>query len=157
MSFASYQRLHYRPDVLRGFDETSSPLSTVFFSDENVELVNKKLVLEVYKQTGVKIPFQGVERLVIAMRYIHSTYAKHLPTDIRGQVAELDELVVKHILPDVINSVEQIIEYQKVVDGKREFLDTPINVSRRAIDPSDLPADRQIPECVSFSDRDQLM
>lgn len=147
--YATFQRSTMHPDILRGFDESMSTVSQVFFSDENVDLLQKKIILETYRKTSVRIPPQSTDRLVVVMRYVHATYAKHLPDNIRAQITELDNLVVSLVLPDIVTAVEQITEYEKVIGGHREILETPLNVSRRASSENNsLPADRQLPDLV---------
>ena len=118
-------------NVPRGFDQSYSPITDLYFSDENVELLQKKLVLEVFKQTSYRIPFQDKTRLLIAMKYVHNHYAKHLPTGWREQLRELDDTTIRFILPDVITAVELVVAYEETINNPRPLLDPPINVSRR--------------------------
>lgn len=118
-------------DIQRGYDDADSIVSRAFFSDENIELLQKKLVVETFRRTGIKIPFQQPERLTIAMKSIYNLYAKNLPSKYTEQVRELDALVVERVMPDIIVALEQHEAYLRILDGDRPLLEPPINVSNR--------------------------
>ena len=116
--------------LLRGFDKTCSPVTRLFFSPENIEILQKKLVLEVFKRVSVKVPFQSEDRLMIAMKHVHDVYAQHLPCNLKQQVTELDEHLVDWVLPDMITAVEQTIAYEKYITEPRPLLEPPVSVGR---------------------------
>jgi len=104
-------------------------LPNTFFSDENIKLINNKLILEVFKNTNgeYKIKPQSHEQLLIVMRYVFLEYARHLPYDIKGQINELNCRVVNEILPNVITNAQQHIGYLKDIEKIREPLPLPIS------------------------------
>lgn len=118
-------------DILRGMDQSCSPITDLFFSPENVELLQKKIVVEAFKRTSCRIPFQSEDRLLIAMRYVHATYARHLPYEWKRQLLELDTRVIELVLPDIVTAVEQIIAQESLINGSLPLLEPPLNVTRR--------------------------
>lgn len=142
-----YNDTHFRSEGPRGYDENCSQLSLIFFSDDNMDILQKKLILGVYRETGVKIPYQQPERLLIAMRHIYTIYSKELPCMYKEQIRELDNRVIEWILPDVVTAVEQHIAYLRDISGDVPLLEPPINVSRRGRN-SGTPSDRQLPDSV---------
>ena len=88
-------------------------LELVFFSKDNMNIINKQLILAVYKKTNKKflICAQKEENLIIVMRYIFIEYAKNLPYEIPEQITELNCRVVSEILPTVISNVDQKVGY----------------------------------------------
>jgi len=106
-------------------------LETYFFSNENIDLINKQLILSVFKKTNgeFKISTQKNEDLIIVMRYTFIEYAKHLPYDIKNQIKELNTIVVGQILPNVITQITQRKEYLRVISEPREILPLPISES----------------------------
>ena len=104
-------------------------LPNTFFSDENIKLINKKLISEVFKNTNgeYKIKPQSSEQLLIIMRYVFVEYARHLPYDIKGQINELNCRVVNEILPNVITNAQQHIGYLRDIEKIREPLPLPIS------------------------------
>ena len=109
---------------------TSSDLETIFFSDENMNLINNQLIKSVYTNTNntIRISKQSPEKLIIAMRYVYIQYAKNLAYDIYPQVNELNCRVLNEILPDVITNATQKITYLESLTSERKLLPLPENV-----------------------------
>ena len=104
-------------------------LEDIFFSDENIDVINKHLILSVYKKSNgqFKISKQSTEKILIVMRYIFIEYAKHLPYNIDKQIAELNCRVVGDILPQIFTNVRQKIDYLRDIDCPRPQIPLPIN------------------------------
>jgi hypothetical protein len=104
-------------------------LETTFFSDENISLINKQLIMLVFKKSKgqIKISDQSKESLIIVMRYIFIEYAKHLPYNIDKQISELNCRVVGDILPIIFTNVRQRIDYLRDIDCPRPQIPLPIN------------------------------
>ena len=49
-------------------------LKETFFSPENIDIIQKQLVLSVYKQSRILIPFQNYMSLKIIMKYIFNGF-----------------------------------------------------------------------------------
>jgi hypothetical protein len=105
-------------------------LENTFFSDENITLINKQLILTVFKKTNgsYKISNQTTESLTIVMRYVFLEHARHLPYNILEQIRELNLRVVNEIVPIVITQITQRTEYLKTIAEPRNVLPLPINV-----------------------------
>jgi hypothetical protein len=108
---------------------TISDLHETFYSKENIELINKQLILQVYKKTNQTflIKPQCESDLLIIMRYIYLQDAKNLPYDIKSQVKELNCKVVSEILPTVISNVDQKIGYLRDISVQPIGPPLPIN------------------------------
>ena len=106
-------------------------LETFFFSNENIYLINKQLIINVFKKTNgeFKISPQKNEDLIIVMRYTFIEYARHLPYDITNQIRELNSIVIGQILPNIITQITQRKEYLRVINEPRELLPLPISES----------------------------
>ncbi len=107
-------------------------LEETFFSDENISLINKQLIIAVYKKTKgqIKISEQSKESLIIIMRYIYLEYARHLPYDVAGQIKELNCQVIGEILPKIITEATQRIAYLEEINNPRKMIPLPINVHK---------------------------
>jgi hypothetical protein len=107
-------------------------LENTFFSDENISLINKQLIMAVYKKTKgqIKINDQSKESLVIVMRYIYLEYARHLPYDVASQIKELNCQVIGEVLPKIITEVTQRIAYLEEINNPRKIMPLPINVHK---------------------------
>jgi hypothetical protein len=104
-----------------------SILKDFFFSDENIELINKQIVLTIWKKTNktYKIGFQNKDNLLIIMQYIFLENAKHLPYNIKNQIRDLNCRVVGEILPIIITNFEQKLGYLRDIEKRQPLLDLP--------------------------------
>jgi hypothetical protein len=106
-------------------------LENTFFSDENLDLINKQLIMSVFKHTNgqYKIGPQSNQSLIIILRYVFLEHAKHLPYNIAEQIRDLNNKVICEILPNIITQITQRTEYLKTINEPRNILSLPINVS----------------------------
>jgi len=78
-------------------------LAQVYFSAENMQIIQNALRSSVFKlsEGKINIPNQNVDNLKIIMREIYMEYAEHYPKDIKGQVERLNQLVLDYTLPNL--------------------------------------------------------
>ena len=107
-------------------------LEHVFFSKENIDLINKQLILSVFKNSNktIKIESQDENSLIIVMRYVFLEYARHLPYNITEQIRELNCKVVGEILGNVITNTTQKINYLEEIQNPRKLIPLPVNVNK---------------------------
>jgi Family of unknown function (DUF5761) len=88
-------------------------LSQVFFSKENIQILQNGIRAGVYKMSSNKffIPPQNQDQLKIVMRSTYLQYAKHRKDDIRGQVQALNDLVWDYCIPYVYNECVAYMKY----------------------------------------------
>jgi hypothetical protein len=98
-------------------------LEELFFSDENIDLINKQIILTVWKKTNnqYKIGYQNKEKIIIVMRYVFIENAKHLPYDIKGQIHDLNCITVNEIIPNLITNFEQKLGYLRDIERRGEL------------------------------------
>jgi len=131
-----------RKDLIKNYVRISenhqNELETYFFSDKNIDLINKLLILTVYKKSNglYKISYQDKKSLLIVMRYIFIEYAKHLPYNIEKQIYDLNKITVMDILPNVLTNIRQKIDYIKEINNPRQLLPLPVNVKTNKSLPS---------------------
>jgi hypothetical protein len=104
-----------------------SNLEQIFFSDDNIELINKQLVLTIWKKTNKKylIGFQNKDQIIIIMRYVFLENARHLPYNIKGQIKDLNCNVVAEMYPSVITNFEQKLGYLRDIETRGKLPDLP--------------------------------
>ena len=88
-------------------------LSQVYFSAENIQIIQNGLRAGVYKMSGDKyvIAPQNMDTLKIIMRSIYLQYAEHREDDITGQVSTLNQMVLDYAVPNVFNEAEGYVKY----------------------------------------------
>lgn len=99
-------------------NDDNNLLKKVFFSSKNIELVNKRLRKNIYLLSNKKylIPNQDVKLLVTVMNFVFTTYAKFLPNKIPEQINELNDIVLKTIIPDVLENIKSDLIYLKDIE-----------------------------------------
>lgn len=121
-------------ESLRGVQQESM-LSKVFFHPKNVDLIQKQLIMYVFRITdgSYLIEKQDEADLQIVMRGIFLQHAKHLDTGIREQIRELNNLVVDDVAPGIVSEIKSHFGYLERAFGKREIMDRPMNVSNAGL------------------------
>lgn len=123
-------------DAIKGTEQPNL-LNTVFFSKGNMDIVQyrlKKFVYwETWKQSGTHyvIKPQDETKLIVVMKYVYENYAKHLPCNIKEQVDELDELVIKEAGPGTVTEVLSHIGYLEHINNPITPVDRPRNLSSK--------------------------
>lgn len=114
-------------------------LAQVYFSAENMQIVQNALRASVYKLSGEKIniPNQNVDNLKIIMRGIYMEYAEHYPKDIKGQVNRLNQLVLDYAVPKVYSEAIGYFQYLVSQSTLAMPMDRPIPNDRtyKQLDP----------------------
>ena len=106
-------------------------LKDLFFSQGNIEIIQRQLVLSVYKESNKKyvIPFQKYESIITTMKYMFYSYAKNLPYDITQQIEELNEYTVKDLTPMVLKNIERRQTYIDEINSPPPVNPLPTNVN----------------------------
>lgn len=92
-----------------------TPVSDLFFSLVNVRHI-KYLVAKMIKgqyNYVINPESQSDDELFIVMRSIYLQHAKHLPTHIKQQVAELNYKVLLDVVPRVATNIQMELTYQR--------------------------------------------
>jgi len=107
---------------LKKIKHSDITVDRLFYSDENVEIIQKQIILQVFKRSNgkYKIPKQDFKRVISVMKYIFEEEGLHLPTNVTEQIRALNNSVVKLIIPDIINNIEQYFGYLRDIS-------TPLN------------------------------
>lgn len=107
-------------------------LEKSFFSIENINLINKQLILSVYNKTNKEFLIcpQKEADLLVVMRYVFIEYSRNLPYDIVNQIKSLNNRVVNDILPTVISNVDQKIGYLNDIKTQPIGPPLPINTKK---------------------------
>lgn len=119
-------------DLMRGnWEET--PLSDTFFGVRNIDFLQNRIIEEVYRRSGNKqwkIDKQDVNELKIIMRSMFYQYARNLPTDIQGQVEELNNIVIEWAVPRIMSEIQHHIYYLNDIDKMPVPLARPVLLTR---------------------------
>tara|TARA_A100001011_G_scaffold296821_1_gene309409 strand:+ start:117 stop:614 length:498 start_codon:yes stop_codon:yes gene_type:complete len=113
-------------DALKGNLE-NTPLSKAFFSAKNINVIQKGIIQEVYNLSNLKyvIDNQNEDVLKIIMRSIFLQNSAHLPTQIQGQINQLNQLVIDYCAPNIYTEVLSYIKYKHDVSNLAVPLEHP--------------------------------
>lgn len=100
-------------DALTGNNLENNLLSSVYFSSENIQIIQNGLRAGVYEMSNRKfvISPQNIDQLKIIMRSMYLQHAKHDPNNIKKQVEELNNLVLGYAVPYVYNESMGYMKY----------------------------------------------
>jgi hypothetical protein len=116
-------------EALSGVQE-SNLLGRVYFSAENIQIVQNGLRAGVYKMSNNKfvIAPQNMDVLKIIMRSIYLQHALNQPDDIAGQVAKLNKYVLEYAVPSVYN---EAVGYEKYREDQSTLV-VPLELPRQS-------------------------
>jgi hypothetical protein len=91
----------------------SNVLAQVYFSADNIQIVQNGLRAGVYKMSNDKfvIAPQNIDTLKVIMRSIYLQYAEHYADNITGQVERLNKLVLDYAIPTVYGEAVGYMKY----------------------------------------------
>ena len=100
-------------------------LSYSFFSNDNVEIIQRQIVDTVYAQSQKQIGKQSYQELQIIMKSIYLQYGRNLKDNIYEQVHTLNKYVIDECTRIIIPNV---LQYNKYIDD----ITSPIPVMPRS-------------------------
>jgi hypothetical protein len=112
---------------------SDSNLSRVYFSKENIDLLQDMVRYQVYEQSNRQhvVERQSDTELEVIMRHFYLTYGRNQPDRITEQVAELNTYVVNECVPMILSSVEQYLAYRLRISQQPVPLARSINLSSK--------------------------
>lgn len=136
--YTPYNTTNLANTVLRGTMEDNE-VSRLFFSEENIKRIQKKIKVEVYERSQGKFKLvedQDESDLIVIMRYIYLDYGKNLPNEIVRQVKILNDKTVNYLLPDILTNIKQYYGYIRDISTPITPLIRPMSTNtngRRAL------------------------
>jgi hypothetical protein len=119
-------------DILKTVVERDA-VSDMFFSHKNLQFLKHFICDNIYKKSGglyrITPEAQSDNSLLEVMRSIYLEYSKHLPDQIKEQVAELNYLVATDMIPRTISSIQLNLAYQRDQSQQPLPMDRPQYVS----------------------------
>jgi hypothetical protein len=105
----------------------NSPLSGAFFSKENMKILQNGIRAGVYQKSGETqvIGEQDYDTLKIIMRSIFLENAKNAPNDIRGQIQELNQIVMNYCIDQIMVELKGYMIYLKDITSMHVPIDHP--------------------------------
>lgn len=146
INFSMESREEYTPHnttnlantVLRGIVEDNE-ISRLFFSQENINRIQKKIKVVVYERSQGKFKLeedQDESDLVVVMRAVYLDNCKNLSNQTVRQVKILNDSTVNYLLPDLLTNIKQYYGYIRDISQPLTPLMRPMgttNAGRRTL------------------------
>lgn len=107
----------------------ATPLNQAYFSAANFQIVQNAIRKTVYDKSGSIIDPVSTDDLFMVMRALYLWYGKNLPTNIPGQITDLNERVVAWCVPKILAEVSMDKTYQHDISHLPIPLTHPVNQS----------------------------
>jgi hypothetical protein len=113
--------------ALKSSKQKKNSLSEAFFSEQNIDYIQKRIILETKRITGYKIGTQNKDSLLIIMHNIYS-YATSsiLGTDLLDIISRLNQAVLQKCVRQCVSGIDMYIQYTKDASMLPIPLDHPI-------------------------------
>jgi hypothetical protein len=123
-------RKTYNRHVLTG-SVCGNLLNQLFLSASNIEIIQNAIRYKVWERSGGKLVIskQDETELVITMRSIYLQYGRNTPSDVKGQIAELNAKVIEEVVPGIISEAYGYEQYLIDAFTQPTPIPRPSNVS----------------------------
>jgi hypothetical protein len=106
-------------------------LSRTFFSNDNIERIQRQIVQGVFDETQKKISKQSYQELQVIMKSIYLQYGKNLPYDIEKQVVTLNKYVADECIRIITPNLLQYNKYIEDITSPIPIMPRSQNVSNK--------------------------
>lgn len=119
-----------RTDLI-GHYHSPTPLNTVFFSDDNIEIIQKAIHDQVFLMSGnkYKIDRQSDDDLKIIMRSYYLSYGENRPDKVSENLADLNSRVIGYASAKIYSEVDFHMFYLKDLQDFAPPIANPTKVS----------------------------
>lgn len=117
---------NYNEYSLKGIQE-SSPMSVIFFSDSNVEALQKTIRFEIYKTKQKVISEQSPNELYTVMRsvYLQNANSRSSTNKFMKNLQILNKMVVDYCVQNVSDQLEQYTNYMLKISNLPSLMERP--------------------------------
>jgi hypothetical protein len=118
-----------RRDLI-GHQHSETPLNTIFFSEQNLDVIQKGIQEQVYLMSGNKfnIDRQSDDELKIIMRSYYLSFAQNNPQTIAKDLDSLNKRVIGYAAAKVYSEVDFHMFYLKDLQDFAPPIANPMNV-----------------------------
>ena len=121
-----------RSDLV-GHIHSITPLNSVFFSSDNMDLLQRKIHDQVSAMSGGKysISRQSDDELRVIMRSYYLMFSRNDPSNVAGELEELNSRVVGYASGKIFSEVDFHMFYRKDLEEFTPAIANPVNVGVR--------------------------
>ena len=121
----------YSELVQRQITYNDDKVSEIFFSQNNIDTIQKMIQHNVYRKSGNKhkISKQSEPELFIIMNSIYKQHRRNLPNYIQEQIHELNNFVVEEATRLIMPRLLQYVDYMNNLDNRLDVMEHGQNTS----------------------------
>jgi hypothetical protein len=119
--------------LLKGLYEPT-PVGEIFFSQENINRIQKMIKYEIFVRSNGKYKLQidqNESDLLVVMRDIYISCSTNMPYKVIHQVKDLNHRTIEKIIPDMMSLIRQDDEYIKQLDKPIDPIPLPTCVNSK--------------------------
>ena len=111
------KRSDFNEEAIKGI-HSNNPLSSIFFSDANIDALQEAIRYQVYKKSCQKhvIGKQSETELKIIMRATYLEQARHRNYDILPEVRRLNQYVLDFCVPRILQEIGMYTTYKNDIE-----------------------------------------
>jgi hypothetical protein len=115
---------------LIGHQHKETPLNTTFFSSGNIDILQQRIQDQVFTMSGNKhrIDKQSSDDLILIMRSYYLMFGKNNPSDVAGDLEDLNARVVGYASAKIYSELEFYLFYLKDIQDFAPPIANPMNV-----------------------------
>ena len=114
---------------INSLKQCPTPLNTLFFSEFNMNLLQRGIRQSFRDQTGVAIDYQNPSDLYSIMRVVFINNSGDPNANVQEQVKYMNSIVIKTALGQIQTGVSQYMGYVHDVDTLAVPIDRPVNTT----------------------------
>ena len=114
---------------LNSLKQCQTPLNTLFFSEFNVNLLQRAIRQDFKNKTGIAIDYQSNDDLYGIMRVVFINNSGDNNSRVNEQVKMMNTMVIKTAVGQIQSGVSQYMGYVHDMDRGLEPIDAPVNTS----------------------------
>jgi|SRR5210317_45978 hypothetical protein len=114
---------------LESLKQCETPLNTLFFSDFNVNLLQRGVRQAFKNKTGIAVDYQNKDDLYGIMRVVFINNSGDHHSRVNEQVRSMNARVIETALGQIQTGVSQYMSYIQDIDTISSPLDLPVNTS----------------------------
>ena len=116
--------------MLTSLRQCPTPLNSLFFSDFNLQVIQRGIRQKVKNTTGIAIDYQNESDLLAIMRAEFINNSTNQTADVCAQIKFINTRVLNTAIGQINTNLSQYIGYIKDINSPNLPLDLPVNTNQ---------------------------
>jgi hypothetical protein len=116
-------------NMIHTLQQCRTPLNTLFFSEYNINLLQRAVRQQFKNKTNLSIDFQNKDDLMTIMRAVFVNNSSNPYGETNSQVKQMNCVVIKKAVEQITTGVSQYMGYMKTIDSPINPMANPISTN----------------------------